>query len=314
MMMKIGIVDLDTSHPKNWIPIEREMGHEIVGVYDAGEVHPREYVDAFVKEHALGRVYETPDELAEVCDCAIIHGCNWDTHVAKARPFIEADKAVFIDKPMAGNLRDIQQLKVWARQGKRITGGSSLRYCAEAAEWLAQPVEERGVPHTCFAGCGTDEFNYGIHGYSLLQSVMGSGVRSAQHLHHGAQRLVRIHYQDDRTGLLAIGAVDRSLPFHASIVTNCGVAQFKVDNARIYRSLLSQVLPYLAGDVELPPVTMNELLEIELAALCARVSWLDDDREVAPSDLREDDDGYDGAEFAAGYREARYGAAAGATR
>ena len=28
--MRIGIVDLDTSHPQNWIPIEREMGHDIV--------------------------------------------------------------------------------------------------------------------------------------------------------------------------------------------------------------------------------------------------------------------------------------------
>ena len=38
--MRIGIVDLDTSHPANWIPIERELGHEIVGVFDSGDVHP----------------------------------------------------------------------------------------------------------------------------------------------------------------------------------------------------------------------------------------------------------------------------------
>ncbi|MGC8784088.1 MAG: hypothetical protein ACP5RN_06855 [Armatimonadota bacterium] len=30
--MRIGIVDLDTSHPPSWIPIERELGHEIAGV------------------------------------------------------------------------------------------------------------------------------------------------------------------------------------------------------------------------------------------------------------------------------------------
>jgi len=39
--MKIGIVDLDTSHPQNWIPIERELGHEIVGLWDGGSVHPK---------------------------------------------------------------------------------------------------------------------------------------------------------------------------------------------------------------------------------------------------------------------------------
>ena len=40
--MKIGIVDLDTSHPQAWIPIEREMGHEVIGVWDGGSVHPKE--------------------------------------------------------------------------------------------------------------------------------------------------------------------------------------------------------------------------------------------------------------------------------
>ena len=42
--MRIGVVDLDTSHPQNWIPIERELGHEVVGVWDGGSVHPAEYV------------------------------------------------------------------------------------------------------------------------------------------------------------------------------------------------------------------------------------------------------------------------------
>ena len=39
-VMKIGIVDVDTSHPDKWIPIERELGHEVVGIWDGGAVHP----------------------------------------------------------------------------------------------------------------------------------------------------------------------------------------------------------------------------------------------------------------------------------
>ena len=41
--MRIGVVDVDTSHPENWIPIERELGHELVGVWDGGAVHPPEW-------------------------------------------------------------------------------------------------------------------------------------------------------------------------------------------------------------------------------------------------------------------------------
>ena len=29
--LRIGHVDLDTSHPQGWIPIERELGHTVVG-------------------------------------------------------------------------------------------------------------------------------------------------------------------------------------------------------------------------------------------------------------------------------------------
>ena len=46
--MKIGVVDLDTSHPQNWIPIERDLGHEVAGIWDGGAVHPPGYVAATV--------------------------------------------------------------------------------------------------------------------------------------------------------------------------------------------------------------------------------------------------------------------------
>ena len=100
--MKIGVVDLDTSHPQNWIPIERDLGHEIVGVWDGGSVHPKEYVANFAQDHNIPRVFDSLADLAAEADCAIVHGCDWDTHIEKARPFVEAGKSVLLDKPMAG--------------------------------------------------------------------------------------------------------------------------------------------------------------------------------------------------------------------
>ena len=116
--MKIGVVDLDTSHPQNWIPIERELGHDVVGVWDGGSVHPPKYVRDFAAEHNIPRVYESLDELAADVDCAIVHGCDWDTHIAKSHPFIEAGKSVLVDKPIAGNLADL-----YTRHVHRITRG-----------------------------------------------------------------------------------------------------------------------------------------------------------------------------------------------
>jgi len=305
--MKIGVVDLDTSHPQNWIPIERELGHEIVGVWDGGSVHPAEYVAQFAKEHYLGAVFNSLEELAAAADCAIIHGCDWDTHVEKARPFVEAGKSVLIDKPMAGTLRDLRQFVTWVKDGARITGGSSLRFCAETRDWLGKPVEERGTPHTILCGCGVDDFNYGIHAYSLLCGIMGPGITSVRHLGGGVQHRIQVTWDNGALGFLVVGEAGTWLPFYATITTEKAVTQFQADSGNLYRSLLERVCPYLAGDTDRMPVSIETLIEPELCALAARQSWLNSDCEVALADL-DDDEGYDGALFAKGYREAKYGA------
>ena len=303
--MKLGIVDIDTSHPASWIPIERELGHEIAGIWDGGSVYERPYVEHFAAEHDVPRVFDSLEAMTAEVDCAVLHGCDWDTHVAKARPFVEAGKAVLVDKPVAGNARDLDQFLEWSNQGARITGGSSLRFCPEAAEWLDTPVDGRGEPDTVFCGCGVDEYNYGIHGYSLLSSIMGPGARSVQHLSCGAQRRVQVHWPGGRLGILVIGASQKWLPFHASIVTPCSTHQFIVDNSRIYRALLEAVLPYLAGERDQPPIPMAALLEPERCALAARQSWLNGDCEVTLAEIDPTAPGYDGAAFADFYRQSK---------
>ena len=304
--MKIGIVDLDTSHPQNWVPIERELGHEIAGVWDGGSVHPPNYMGTFIIDHNIPRVFVSLEEMASEVDCAIIHGCDWDTHVAKARPFVEAGKSVLIDKPMAGNPRDLNQIAAWVRGGARISGGSSLRFCNETREWLAKPVEERGAPETVFCGCGVDEFNYGIHAYSMMSGIMGPGIRSARHLGAGDQRRLEVTWRDGRKTFLVIGKAETWLPFHATIVTGKGVTHYQADSGKLYQALLDAVLPYLARETKTPPVLIEDLIEPELCAVAARRSWLEGDRDVTIEELAESDDGYDGKTFAQEYRRARY--------
>jgi hypothetical protein len=304
--MKIGIVDLDTSHPQNWIPIERELGHEVIGVWDGGAVHPTEYVEKFAAEKGLSRIYGSLAEMAADVDCAIIHGCDWDTHIQKARPFIEAGKSALIDKPMAGNVGDLRQLVRWAEKGARIAGSSSLRFCVEVQEWLARPVEERGTPHTAFCGCAVDEFNYGIHAYSMLSGIMGPGIERVRHLSQGPQRRIQVTWKDGRTGFLVIGSTAAYLPFYITIITEKGLSHLVADNSKLYRALLEATLPYLSGKTDTPPVPIQDLIEPELCAIAARASWLNGDAEVALADLKPDDKGYDGAEFAVGYRKMRY--------
>jgi len=303
--MKIGLVDLDTSHPQNWIPILRDLGHEIVGVWDGGAVHPASYVQKFATDYAIPQVYTELADLVETADCAIIHGCDWDTHIAKAQPFVAAGKAVLLDKPLAGNLRDLQQIRQWVAGGARISGGSSLRFAVETQAWLAQPVAERGTPHTVICGCAVDEFNYGIHAYAMLSSILGGGIRSVRHLGEGVQRRIAVQWADGRSGILIIGATAKWMPFYTTIVTERSVAHYQADAGKLYRALLEATLPYLAGEAA-APLTVDEWLEPELCALAARQSWLEGDQEVMLAELPLDDTGYDGKTFAEGYRKAKY--------
>jgi len=171
--LRIGMIDLDTSHPPSWLPIIRDLGHEVVAVWDGGSVQEEGFAQRFAEEHGIENAPADLQDMVPLVDVAIIHSCNWDLHVPRARPFVEAGKAVIIDKPMFGNYRDAQQILAWAAEGARIAGGSSLRFVGEARAFLAQPVEERGTPQVVLAGCGVDEFNYGIHAYSIAWSILG---------------------------------------------------------------------------------------------------------------------------------------------
>ena len=310
MTARIGLVDLCTSHPGSWVPILRDLGAEIASCWDSGDTRPEGFAKEFAEQQEIAHAAADPAEMIGKIDVAIVHSANWDKHVALASPFVEAGVSVLIDKPMVGSLRDADQLLDWGKMGKRVAGGSSLRFAQEVQDFLAEPVAERGTVHTAFVGCGVDEFNYGIHAYSTLSGLMGPGIRSVRYLGASAQKHIRVAWEDGRVGFLCIGkpgAKGAWLPFYVTAVTEKSVRQITVAAGGIYRSLLEAVLPYLAGEQAEPPMAMAAQLEPELAALAARQSWLRNGAEVFLTDLSLDDTGYDGTQFAVEYARARLG-------
>jgi hypothetical protein len=312
MSFKLGLVGLCTSHPGAWVPIIRELASgglvdvQVVAAWDSGETRPAGYARSFCAEPGIPMPVERLEDMVGLVDGVIVHTTNWDRHIEQARPFVEADKAVLLDKPIVGNLRDANQVLDWAAGGKRITGGSSLRFATPVAQFLARPAKERGEIHTAFTATGVDDYNYGIHAYALMFSLMGSGIRSARYVGYSGQKNVKLTWRDGRIGFLTIGR-NAWLPFRLMVVTSAQSAFLDVDTGTLYRPLLEATLPYLTGQTDQPPLPMDELLEPELAALAARASWLNGGQEVFIDDLRLDDPGYDGTRFAAGYRRARMG-------
>jgi predicted regulator of Ras-like GTPase activity (Roadblock/LC7/MglB family) len=312
MTFKLGLVGLCTSHPENWVPIIRDMTDnkivdvDIVAAWDSGETRPAEFTTEFCKKFNIPRVVKELGNMLDMVDGIVLHTSNWDHHIEQAKPFVDAGKSVLIDKPIVGNMKDANIFLDWMKQGKRVTGGSSLRFNQEVSDFLATPVTERGAVHTAYTAIGVDDFNYGIHAYALASCLMGPGIQSVQYLASNNQKQLMLQWNDGRIVLMTVGKT-AWLPFNITAVTDKNVRQITVDNSKIYRSLLMAVLPYLVGNSDKAPLGIDEILEPELAAMAARISWLNKGEKIFLTDLRNEDLGYDGTQFAIEYRRARMG-------
>ncbi|SCL26603.1 Oxidoreductase family, NAD-binding Rossmann fold [Micromonospora rhizosphaerae] len=290
-MARIGLVDLDTSHPGAFTPLLRAMDHDVVAVWHHGPHGP---AAEFAAQHGIRHVFDDLYPMADAVDLALVSGADWSTHIERVTPFVAAGRAVLLDKPFAGNAADLAQLVEWAGHGVRLSGGSSLRWAVER-----DPDAEFAL-----AGCSGHEFDYGIHAYSLLHGLLGPGMRRARWLGGRGQARVEIAWADGRTGMVSVGETPARHPFWATVLSGRSVRHVEVDPSALYETMLHAVVPYLSGQAP-DPMPMSALIEPELAALAGLCSRYDGGRWVSFDDPDLAGVEYDGPAFAAAYRRAK---------
>lgn len=295
-MLKIGFVDLDTSHPASWLKILKERNDvEVVACWDGGTVYEEGYAEKFARENDIPRVCETLEEMVDLVDVAFIQGCNWDLHIERALPFIKAGRGVFIDKPIVGNMRDIFRLLELEKQGAKIIGGSSVRFAQEIESFKS---EDRGNIISVFASTSNDSFNYGIHGIEMFQGLLGVGAQSVRYLGSHTTDLFYIDYKNGIQVILQLKSPTHH--FYMAVTTTKGIYPINIDSSKIYRSLLDKVISYFKNEAPFP-FTLEELLEPIKIALACRYSKIHGIR-VFLEELPIDDPGFDGDRFAEEYR------------
>ena len=308
MSFKLGLVGLCTSHPEAWLPIirrltaERKIDVEVVAAWDSGETRPRGFASEFCDKNNVVRPVENLAEMVPLVDGVIVHTTNWDRHLEHAEPFLSVGKSVLIDKPFAGNLRDLNRFVDLIKSGSRICGGSSIRFSPELAELQAKPMEERGELHTAYTVLGMDDYNYGIHGYALLCGLFGGHLNSVRYLGDNGKKQLMLTWKSGKVAFYTMGR-GPWLPSKVTVVSDKAV--FNLEMTRFYETFLEKNLPYMVGQTNVMPIPVDELMAPELAALAARQSWMNHGQEIFLDDLRLDDPGYDGTAFAVEYRRAR---------
>jgi len=140
-MIRIGLVNIDVSHPKAFSAYLRNGNRaKYVAVFNNGFREDDE-VDGFIRTDGLEKRCKSIDELAEMVDIGFIQGCDWDKHIEQAMPFLNRGKPAFIDKPIVGKLSDCVKLEKLAAEGKVILGSSSARYANEVVAFRSKPEE-----------------------------------------------------------------------------------------------------------------------------------------------------------------------------
>ena len=304
MTIRIGAVNIDTSHPLAFGQVLERTGRaRYVGVYN-DSFRPDEEVEGFVGRFGLERRCATLEELAEMSDVGFVHGCDWDDHLRCMLPFLRAGKPVFVDKPLVGNLTDCRRVEELVRGGAVILGSSSVRYAYEIQNFLAIPAEERGEIVQVNGTAGVDEFNYGIHIVEAIGGVLGTGAERVRWAGRGqAGGKVSDHYHVEFTGgpcATFTTFTGTWQPFVLTILTTKRTYHFEMDANRLYEALLAEVCDALEGKPNrlAPAEAILESVRILLAAMASRAQG---GAPVRLCDLTEEGPCYDGRRFWEGY-------------
>lgn len=301
-MLRIGIVDIDTSHPGSFIPILRSIKNvDITAVWDAGDIWDDSYVKDFAKEHKIQNVISDIEDMFEHVDAVMVQSANWDCHIDRSMPFIERGIPVLIDKPVVGSYKDIKRMKKIVREHSSIIfGGSSLLYQPDAIQFARSLSGEYSVVHAFGMG---DIFNYGIHTVAIAQTLLGVGAKSIVYLNDDDHPSFRIDFISDKKLYLHLGL---NMGYWSLVVHDKEEQKsLTIDTSNLYQPFLESFVSLLKNDKAYNKSFMGLPLEASTILLGAKLS-MEEKRVIELSDLP-DTTRFDGRRFLKEYRKLRLG-------
>jgi hypothetical protein len=299
-MIRIGVVNIDTSHPLAFSGYLRQGNRARYAAVYNDSFRGDDEVAAFIRNHGLDRRCSTIAEMADCVDVGFIQGTNWDKHLVQAQPFIDRGKPVFIDKPFVGNIADCRKVEALAAAGAKILGSSSLRYVKETTDFLAIPVGERGEIVNLYVTSGVNDFDYAIHASEAIGGLLGPGAQSVTYCgcgEVGGARsetfIVRFATGQSAVYNLCIGVWQ---PFEVVVTTTKSTYQYRVDTGVIYQPMLDLICDAVEnGASQIAPV--SDITESVKILIAGRISREKNGATIALADIPAGDPGFDGAAF-----------------
>ena len=285
--LRIGMIGLDTSH---CIAFTRILNDEnaapevanckVIAVYPKGspdiESSVKRVPDYTRQIEELGvEVVDTIEELCSMVDAVLLETNDGRPHLTQVRPVLKAGKPVFIDKPVAGSLKDAVAIyKEAEAAGVPVFSSSSLRFGKNSQAVRGGSIGKVTVCVThspaSLEKTHPDLFWYGIHGVEALFTVMGTGCQSVKRTQQNGKIVVTGTWDGGRTGIFCEGS-----GYGGYAVGKSGAAVGSYDT---YRPLVVEIVKFFkTGEV---PVTPEETLEVYAFMEAADESKRQDGAEV----------------------------------
>lgn len=273
--LRIGLIGLDTSHvivftrtyndPKS---PDHVPGGKVVAAFKGGSADiesSASRVEGYTKDlsEKYGvKIYDTIEELAKNVDAIMIESVDGRPHLDQFRRVIAAKKPVFIDKPIAGSLKDAVEIVRLAKENKiPLFSSSSLRYGPEP---LAPKLAKIGDLTSAYS-IGPAEFEphhpdffwYGIHSVEALYTVLGTGCTQVVRTATPNTDVITGVWKDGRVGTVQ-GHRKGYKGYGVTIIGTKGVTT--AGEKHSYKGLTQEVMKFFqTGISPVPPETTLEL-------------------------------------------------------
>jgi len=196
--LRVGIIGCDTSHVPAFAEAmnnPKAKGHvdgaKVVAAFRGGSqdipssANRLDEYSAKLKDQYGVKFYDTIEELCQNVDAVCIESLDGRPKLEQVKPVLKAGKPVYLDKPMAGSLRDVVEIfRIAKEKGVPIFSSSSLRFASNSVvvqNGLIGKVKYRETYGPCEREPHhPDLFWYGVHGTEALFTVMGTGCETVQ--------------------------------------------------------------------------------------------------------------------------------------
>lgn len=271
---RVGIIGLDTSHSVAFTkslnatePLPQLKGYKVVAAYPRGSADIESSTKRIpgytedVKKMGVEIVSSIEDLLKKV-DVVLLETNDGRPHLEQALLVIKSGKPMFIDKPVAGSLKDAIAIYEAAKKYKvPIFSSSSLRYMESVQQVVKGKIgavlgADTFSPAT-IEKTHPDLFWYGIHGVEILFAVMGTGCGQVTRTHTNDTDIVVGTWKDGRVGTFR-GTRTGKHDYGGTVYGEKGNVSLGPFNG--YDNLLVQIIEFFRTGKA--PVNPEETLEI----------------------------------------------------